>query len=304
MVRMGSHLSVAGGLHLAVESAVELGLSSLQVFTANQRQWSPKPPDVEGIRAYRSAVRRAGLGPTVSHASYLINLASPDADNHRRSVEAFAAELDRCQKLGITLCVVHPGAHLDSSADQGIGRVAAALDEIYGARPGCKVRTLLETTAGQGTSVGHRFEQLGEILSRADCKRRLGVCVDTCHIYAAGYDITTDEGYEEAMARLIRCVGKSRIRCWHLNDSKTPLGSRVDRHEHIGRGKIGAAAFRRVINDPRFAGLPAILETPKGENDRGVPLGQGEPEEAPAPGGQIRVVRAGRAGAVRSIFNS
>jgi deoxyribonuclease-4 len=167
--------------------------------------------------------------------------------------------------------VVHPGAHLGSGEREGIERIAATLDEVYAARPGCKVRTLLETTAGQGTSVGHRFEHLGDIIAAATCKRRLGVCVDTCHIHAAGYDITSATGYDRTVAALIGCVGKSRIRCLHLNDSKTPRGSRVDRHEHIGLGTIKAAGFRRVINDPRFDGLPGILETPKDVNDRGVP---------------------------------
>ncbi len=271
MLRLGSHLSVAGGVHRAVEAAVELGALSLQIFTANQRQWNPKAPDGDGVRAFRAAVRRRKLRPIVSHASYLINLASPDDAARRRSADAFGAELDRCTALGIGLCVVHPGAHLGSGEREGIERIAATLDEVYAARPGCKVCTLLETTAGQGTSVGHRFEHLGDIIAAATCKRRLGVCVDTCHIHAAGYDITSATGYDRTVSALIGCVGKSRIRCLHLNDSKTPRGSRVDRHEHIGLGTIEAAAFRRVINDPRFDGLPGILETPKDTDDRGVP---------------------------------
>ncbi|MHC4093555.1 MAG: deoxyribonuclease IV [Planctomycetota bacterium] len=270
MLRLGSHLSVAGGLHRAVESAVELRLGSLQLFTANQRQWAPKAPDTDGIRAFRAAVRRAGLRPTVSHASYLLNLASPDERNRRRSAAALGAELDRCAALEIALCVIHPGSHLGSGEAEGIRRIAETLDEVYAARPSCKVRTLLETTAGQGTSVGHRFEHISEIIARAECRRRLGVCVDICHIHAAGYDISSESAYEATIAKLIRCVGKRRIRCLHLNDSKTPLGSRVDRHQHIGRGTIGLAAFRRLVNDAHFDGLPAILETPKGENDRSV----------------------------------
>ena len=270
MLRLGSHLSVAGGLYRAVESAVELGLDSLQLFTANQRQWAPKAPDSVGIRAFRAALRRAALGPIVSHASYLINLASPDEQNRRRSAAALGAELDRCAALGIGLCVIHPGSHLGSGEDEGIRRIAETLDEVYAARQSCKVRTLLETTAGQGTSVGHRFEQLSKIIAQAECKRRLGVCLDTCHIHAAGYDITSESAYQSTIAELIRWVGKRRIRCLHLNDSKTPRGSRVDRHEHIGKGTIKLAGFRRLVNDPRFDGLPAVLETPKGKNSRGV----------------------------------
>ena len=270
VLRLGSHLSVAGGLYRAVEAATELGLASLQVFTANQRQWNPRSPDGAGIRIFRSAVRREKLRPVVSHASYLINLASPDEEARCRSAQAFGAELDRCKALGVSLCVVHPGAHLGSGVEEGVGRVAATLDEVYAERPECNVRTLLETTAGQGTSIGHRFEHLRDIIAAAACRRRLGVCVDTCHVHAAGYDITTEAGYEKTVTDLVRYVGKSRIRCLHVNDSKTARGSRVDRHEHIGRGTIKTGAFRRLVNDVRFANLPAILETPKGTNDRGV----------------------------------
>ncbi|MCP4247037.1 MAG: deoxyribonuclease IV [bacterium] len=269
MLRFGSHLSVAGGLDRAVASAVELSLGSLQVFTANQRQWSPKRPDTQAIQAFRSANRRAKFGPVVSHASYLINLATSDQKNRTQSIQALGSELDRCAALGIKLCVVHPGAHLGDGVEAGIRRIAEALDEIYAARPICRVKTLLETTAGQGTSIGHRFEHLAEIIDRAACAKHLAVCVDTCHIHAAGYVITTRTGYEKTMADLFACVGKSRIRCLHLNDSKPPRGSRVDRHEHIGRGTIKAAGFRNLVNDPRLAGLPGILETPKGDDPRG-----------------------------------
>jgi len=248
---------------------VELRLDSLQVFTANQRQWSPKPPTLEQQRAFRSAWRRASLRTVVSHASYLINLASPDRTGRRRSVSAYGAELDRCRSLGIRLCVVHPGAHLGSGEARGIRRIARSLETVYAARPDCRVRTLLETTAGQGTSIGHRFEQLADIIARAECRRRLGVCVDTCHLFAAGHNLATDAGYARTMDELFATVGRSRIHCVHLNDSKGPLGSRVDRHAHIGRGRIGMSGFRNLVNDPRFADLPGILETPKGENERG-----------------------------------
>jgi len=272
VLRFGSHLSVAGGLYHAVESAQELGFDSVAIFTANQRQWRPKAPGAEDVREFRAALRLSNVRPVVSHASYLINLASPAPTARRRSVEAYGAELDRCAALSVPLCVLHPGAHLGEGESAGLRRVAEALDEVYAARPQCRVRTLLETTAGQGTCLGHRFEHLGEIIARAACKSRLGVCLDTCHVHAAGYDLVSEAGYERTMTELRACVGASRLRCLHLNDSKTPRGSRRDRHEHIGRGTIRLAGFRNVVNDPRLAGLPAILETPKEENARGVPM--------------------------------
>ncbi|MFQ5489617.1 MAG: deoxyribonuclease IV [Phycisphaerae bacterium] len=269
MVRLGAHMSVAGAMSRAVRDAVELGMESLQVFTANQRQWSPKAPDGVAIGDFKKALWNSGITSVVSHASYLINLATAHPVNRRRSLEAMGAELERCAALGIKLCVVHPGAHLGDGEAVGIERIAAALDEVYDARPALKVRTLLETTAGQGTAIGYRFEHLRDILGACECRRRLGVCVDTCHIHAAGYDITTDAGYEATVKGLFRCVGKSRVKCLHLNDSKGGVGSRIDRHTHIGRGTIGVGGFRRVVNDARFAGLPGILETPKGETDGG-----------------------------------
>ncbi len=272
MLLLGSHLSVAGGLHLAVEAADELGIQALQVFTANQRQWQPKPPTEESIEAFKNALARSGVKFVVSHASYLINLATADPANRGKSIEAMRAEIDRCDALGIKHCVVHPGAHLGAGEEEAIARIADALDEIYEAIPKSKVRTLLETTAGQGTCIGHRFEHLGDIIKAANCKKHLGVCLDTCHMHAAGYDLCTEGGYEKTMRSLVRCVGKTRIRCIHLNDSKTPFASRKDRHEHIGQGTIGDDAFRFIINDPRFEGLPSILETEKGENEKAANL--------------------------------
>jgi len=271
VLRFGSHLSVAGGLYRAVEAAQALGFDSVAIFTANQRQWRPKSPGADDVRAFRAALRHSTVRPVVSHASYLINLANPDPDARRRSVEAYGAELDRCAAMGVPMCVLHPGAHLGEGESAGLARVAEALDEVYAARPRCRVRTLLETTVGQGTCLGHRFEHLAAIIEQAACKLRLGVCLDTCHVHAAGYDIVSEDGYERTMAELRACVGASRLRCLHLNDSKMPRGSRRDRHEHIGRGTIRLAGFRNVVNDPRLAGLPAILETPKEDNSRGVP---------------------------------
>lgn len=272
MVRLGSHLSTAGGPANAVAEAERLALASLQIFTANQRQWNARPPDAEQVRAFRREVRRIGLKPVVSHAAYLINLASPDRSQWQRSVDALTNELNRCRLLGISDCVVHPGAHMGCGEKAGISRIISALDGIYDGEPDLRVRVLLETTAGQGNSIGHRFEHLEAIIKGSRYKRRLGVCIDTCHLHAAGYDITSPEGYESTMTELIRRVGRSRVRCIHLNDSKTPFASRVDRHEHIGRGTIGTAAFRQLVNDARFDQVPAILETPKGEDDKGESL--------------------------------
>ncbi len=269
--RFGAHLSVAGGLEKAFEAAAELGCDCLQIFVKNQRQWSAPPLDEEQIRRFRSAARH-GARPVVAHASYLLNLASPDSAIRRRSVLALIDELTRCETLGVRRLVVHPGAHLGAGLDAGIARIAASLDEAHEATPGFRVRVLLETTAGQGTTIGHEPAHLGRILHAVRQPERLGVCVDTCHVFAAGYDLRTADGYERLLADLARHVGLRRIHCIHVNDSKTPCNARRDRHEHIGRGRIGRAGFARLVNDRRLADIPKILETPKGEDGRGVDL--------------------------------
>jgi deoxyribonuclease-4 len=262
-------MSIAGGLHNAFERGTEVGCDCMQVFVKNQRQWKAPPLTDEAVRLWHATATETPIGPVIAHDSYLINLGSPDEAGWRRSIDAFVDELERCERLAIPGLVMHPGSHLGEGETWCLKRIARALDTIHGRTRGFSVRTLLETTAGQGTSVGYRFEHLGGIIARVKAPERLALCVDTCHVFAAGYDLTTEAGYAETMAALDEQVGPDRIACFHLNDSKRPLGSRVDRHEHIGKGRLGSAAFRRLVTDERFLGLPMILETPKGEDDRG-----------------------------------
>ncbi|HVS70370.1 MAG TPA: deoxyribonuclease IV [Phycisphaerae bacterium] len=263
MALFGSHLSIAGGVENALLAAEKLGMETVQIFTANQRQWASKPLDPVAVEGFRGHVRRLGFSRVVSHASYLINLAAVEQGAWENSVRAFAREMERCEALGVTDLVVHPGAHCGSGEECGVGRVIAALNVLLEADKTGTVRICLETTAGQGSCLGCRFEQLAEMIAGTKRKERLGVCVDTCHILAAGYDITTAAGMEAALAELEKTVGLERVRVWHLNDSKKPLGSRVDRHEHVGRGCVGVAAFGVICRDERFRGVPKILETPK-----------------------------------------
>ncbi|MFO0841498.1 MAG: deoxyribonuclease IV [Gemmataceae bacterium] len=267
MPLFGAHFSIAGGYHQALLEARRRGCDTAQLFTKTPSQWSAKPIDEEQARLFRRTLRETRLRLPMAHDSYLINLASPDEALYRRSLEAFVDELDRAEALGLSYLVTHPGARLDDTEEAGLARVAAALDEAHARRPGHKVRVLLETTAGQGTSLGHRFEHLGRLLGLVAEPKRLGVCFDTCHVFAAGYDLSTALGYEATMGHFDDVVGLKRIRAFHVNDSAKPLGSRVDRHAHIGRGKLGVEAFRLLVNDPRFAGVPMVLETPKEDGD-------------------------------------
>jgi deoxyribonuclease-4 len=267
--RFGAHLSIAGGVHNALVAAQRVGGDCLQIFVKNQQQWTAPPLDSVDIVRWTEARRATSIRPIVAHATYLFNLASPDDALWHRSVEAFADEIRRCRALGIRDIVVHPGSHRGSGLVAGLGRVVEAIDTVCEATPDANVRILLETTAGQGDSVGHRFEHLGEILHRTRHPHRLGVCLDTCHVFAAGYDLRSPPTYEATMAQFRKHVGMRRLRCIHVNDSKTPLGSNVDRHEHIARGHLGLSAFQLLVNDERLARVPKILETPKGLDDRG-----------------------------------
>ncbi len=268
--RFGAHMSTAGGLHEAFPRGANLRCDCLQIFVKNQKQWFAAPLTEEAIRAYRSARRTAGIRPVIAHAGYLINLASPARAMWERSKRAITDEIERCEALGIRGLVMHPGAHMGEGIDAGIARIARALDEVHGATAGVRVQILLETTAGQGSSVGCDIAHLGRILGDARDPDRLGVCLDTCHLFAAGYDIRKPDEYAQTIDLLRRQVTLRNIKCIHMNDSKTPCGSRVDRHEHIGKGKIGLAGFRHVVTDARLASIPKILETPKGTDDRGV----------------------------------
>jgi len=267
--RLGAHLSIAGGLPNALRRARQLRLQTLQVFVKNQRQWRGPSWRPGELRTWHQLRIESGLHPVVAHASYLINLASDDPELYERSLHAFAWELHRCHELGIAYLVVHPGSAGRQPRAAALERVAAALNRILAKRPQITTRPLLETTAGQGSSLGCDFAELGTIIGRLQQPARVGVCVDTCHVFAAGYDLRTQAGYQALITAARRTVGLKRIRCWHLNDSRSACGSRVDRHEHIGRGHIGLRGFRNLLADRRFRGLPMIIETPKGTDGRG-----------------------------------
>lgn len=263
---IGAHESIAGGTPRAVERAVSAGCQVLQIFVKNNSRWVGKTIERPEASAFRRATRTAELGHVAAHTSYLINLASPDAALRQLSILALADEIQRCDLLGIRDLVLHPGAHCGEGEGAGVRRIASSLDEALERAGEARVRILLETAAGQGTCVGHRFEHLRDILAASRERRRLGVCLDTCHVHAAGYDLVSREGYEETIRSLDRTVGLKRLRAIHVNDSKKPRGSRVDRHEHIGRGAIGESGFRNLMRDPRLAGIPKFLETPKDES--------------------------------------
>src|SRR3954454_11429345 len=254
----GSHLSIAGGLHNALLSAERYGFDTVQVFTKNQQQWACPPLGVVAVEQWTSHLNRLKFKHTVSHDSYLINLASPDEGIRGKSIKVFAEEVSRADRLGIPYLVTHPGAHMGQGEAVGLRRVAAALDEVHAALPNANVITCLEIPAGQGTCLGHRLEHLAEIISLVDAPERLGVCLDTAHLFAAGYDFRGRK-YAGFMKQVEKTVGVERVKVLHLNDSKKELGSRVDRHEHIGRGHIGVEGFRPFVRDKRWRGVPKIL---------------------------------------------
>lgn len=265
----GSHLSIAGGMHNAVTEATRLGFDTVQVFTKNQQQWAAKPLGAEAIAAWKAAVKAAGFKQTVSHDSYLINLASADDTLWEKSVAAFAEEVSRCDQLGIQLLVTHPGAHLGTGEDHGLKRVAKGLDAVFKQLGTTSTTTVcLEITAGQGTSLGYKLEHLADIISQSKFPERLAVCLDTAHLLAAGYDFR-GALFPGFLKQIKSTVGIKTVKCLHLNDSKKDLGTRVDRHEHIGHGFVGLEGFRPIVNEPAFAKIPKILETAKEKNEQG-----------------------------------
>lgn len=266
MPRFGAHMSISGGVSKSFARGESVGLDSMQIFAKNERQWTAKPISPEEATAFRVEQQRTGIHPVVVHDSYLINLAAPADELREKSIAAFADELERCAQLDIPYLVTHPGAHTGIGEEAGLARVADAICRLLAEGVGGNTMILLETTAGQGTALGYRFEHLARLFELIPYHERLGICVDTCHIFAAGYDIRDPEGYQTTFAELDRLVGLTRVKCFHLNDSQKDLGSRVDRHAHIGQGCIGVEAFRMLVNDPRFADLPMIIETPKGED--------------------------------------
>ena len=260
-ILLGAHESVAGGLSRAFERAAEHGAEAIQIFTKNARGWKARPLDDAEVKGYRAASAHARL-PACAHASYLINLAAHDPEQRAKSLDAMEDEILRCDLLGVPLLVVHPGTHPDEA--RGLALIADALRELRRRRPGSPTRILLENTAGQGSSLGHRFEQLRTVLTDVGEATWLGVCLDTCHLFAAGHDLSTPDGYRRTLDSFDELVGLSRVAAFHLNDCKGPLGCRVDRHENIGKGRLGLAAFECLVNDRRFHGVPAVLETEEG----------------------------------------
>jgi deoxyribonuclease-4 len=265
-VRLGAHESIAGGLHKAFDRAQSATCDAVQIFVKSNRSWAVKPLAEDEVARFKARAEETGIRPVVGHTSYLLNLGSPDELLWEKSRDMLITELERCEALGIPWLVLHPGAHVGSGEKAGLARVAEGLGEVHAATPGFRAQILLETTAGQGTSLGRTFEQLARIIELTEQGERLGVCLDTCHVFAAGYELRTAEGYAATMAAFERTLGLERLKALHLNDSKGELGERKDRHEHIGKGHIGLEGFRNVVNDPRLAGLPGLLETPKGED--------------------------------------
>ena len=264
---LGAHMSISGGLHLAIDRAVAVGCNVVQIFTRNSNQWKGKPVSEADAALFRSKFAASGLHEVISHDIYLINLAAPPGETRDKSVAAFRDELETCARLGINKVVMHPGSHLTESPQVGLERVIQAFDQLFSEVPQFEGKVLIETTAGQGSNLGRTFEELAEIINGSRFPEKFGVCFDTCHTFAAGYDTATEEGYRDTMEQFDRLIGVARLECFHFNDSKKGLGSRVDRHEHIGQGTLGLNPFRYILNDPRFINVPKILETPKGDNN-------------------------------------
>jgi deoxyribonuclease-4 len=263
-MHLGAHMSIAGGVENAVLRGHSVGCEAIAMFTKNNNQWKAKLLTKEDAARFNAVLAETGIRPVVAHTSYLINLGSPVAALWKKSIASMEDELKRAELLGIPYLVLHPGSHMGKGVDWGVKRVADAFDRIHAKLPGLRVMTLLEHTAGQGNHLGHLFEELAQMRELIAEKKRIGVCLDSCHLFAAGYDLRAPATYTNVFKRFDDIVGIEHIKAWHLNDCKNDLGSRVDRHEHIGKGKLGKAAFRNILNDPRWRDLPGVLETPKG----------------------------------------
>lgn len=259
-------MSVAGGVHTAFERGERCGCTTMQVFVKNASQWRAAPLSPEAVKAFHAAAARSPIRPVIAHASYLINLCAADPATRERSRAAYLDELTRCGALGIEALVVHPGAHMGHGETAGVEGIAESINIIHAESAGCRTFTTLECTAGQGTTLGYRFEQLRGIIDLVEDRSRMRVCLDTCHLFAAGYDIATEGGWERSFAEFDAVLGFPLLAAVHVNDSQREFASRVDRHEHIGKGRIGLTAFRLLMNDVRFAAVPKILETEKSED--------------------------------------
>ena len=265
-VLLGAHMSVAGGLYTAFERADRVGCTAIQIFTKNSNQWNDPTILPEDMTKYREAKDKSKVQIVVSHDSYLINLCAVNEKLLEKSREAFVKEIKRCDALEIRHLIFHPGAHTTLDRKESLRLVADSLNYAHKATGGADVMLVIETTAGQGTTIGSSFEEIAEIIAGVKEEERVGVCIDTCHIFAAGYDIRTRSGYDKAMKGFDEIIGFEKLHAVHLNDAKKPLSSHVDRHEHIGKGEIGKAAFGYLMNDDRFSKIPKVLETPKGED--------------------------------------
>ncbi|MBN1282851.1 MAG: deoxyribonuclease IV [Proteobacteria bacterium] len=266
---LGVHCSIAGGVENAALAGGALGCTAIQLFTGSNKQWSAPPIDAAHAEAFRRAMKEQGIKTAVAHACYLINLAAPDRAIYSKSIRAMTAEIERAHLLGIPWVIVHPGSHKGKGLEWGIERIADAANRAFADTDRLSAGIALETTAGQGASIGGRFEELAAIIDKIDDKGRAAVCFDTCHAFAAGYELRTKRGYDETWRLFDSAVGMKRLVAMHLNDSKGKLGSRVDRHTHVGEGEIGLAGFRLIMNDPRLARVPMLLETPKGDDAEG-----------------------------------
>ena len=260
---IGAHMSISGGVFNAFQNGEEVGCATIQIFTKNSNQWKAKELTSEDARKFQERQKETGISPVVGHNAYLINLASPKKDVYDLSMEAMLVELQRAEFLGLPYMVMHPGAHLESGEREGIRKIARSIDKLHQKTRGFNVKICLETTAGQGSALGYRFEQLAEIIDLVKESERLGVCYDTCHSFAAGYDIRTRKAYQQTFRLFDQHVGLQKLKVIHLNDSLKDLGSQVDRHRHVGKGKIGLEGFRLIMNDKRWEKIPKILETPK-----------------------------------------
>jgi deoxyribonuclease IV len=265
---LGAHMSIRGGVNMAIERARSIDCTAMQIFVKNNMQWFARPLRLEEIRAFLDHVQRRELLSIFAHANYLINLAATNPQFHSNSIRALSEELIRADQLGLPFLVLHPGAHLGAGEEAGLEKVVESLDSVLGGLSKIKTRIALETTAGQGSCLGSKFEHLAYIISRVREPERLCVCLDTAHVFAAGYDISSESSIRKTFHEFDRVIGRDRLAAIHLNDSKAGCGSRVDRHEHIGKGRIGLDAFRFIMRHRRFRKIPKVLETPKGKELR------------------------------------
>ena len=262
---IGAHMSISGGVFNSLLLGEELRCTTIQIFTKNNNQWKAKELTPEDVKKFFENQKKTNISPVVGHNGYLINLASPKEDIYNQSLESMLIELQRAELLALPYLVMHPGSHLGTGEKEGIKKIAKSINWLHQKTKGYRVKICMETTAGQGSAIGHRFEQLQEIIEQVKDNERVGVCYDTCHTFASGYDLRAKKAYEDAFREFDNVIGLSRLKVIHVNDSMKDLGSRVDRHQHIGEGKIGLEGFRLLMNDPRWEKIPKILETPKEE---------------------------------------